>query len=84
LGPFGLVIEGGRAERDVEGAVAHEFFDHLQCGPGIEKLGGKRVALMPRAALAALCRTPTYAEEWLPPGGSLALGRMRRGIIRAP
>jgi hypothetical protein len=41
LRPFGPVIELGIAQRDIEGAVSHQLFDHLQRCSGIEELGRK-------------------------------------------
>jgi len=43
LRPFGPVIALGIAERDSEGAVAHQLFDDFQGGPSIEQLRGKRM-----------------------------------------
>jgi hypothetical protein len=41
LRTFRPVIQLRIAERDVEGAMPHQLFDHLQRCPGIEQLGGK-------------------------------------------
>jgi hypothetical protein len=41
--PFGPVIQLCIAERDIEGAVAHQLFDAFQGGPSIEQLRGKRM-----------------------------------------
>ena len=48
-GAFGPVRELRIAEGHVERAVPHQLFDHLQRGARIEELGGKRMAVIPRA-----------------------------------
>jgi len=48
LGAFGPVVQLGIAQRDIEGAMAHQLFDDLQGGAGIEQLRGKRLPVIPR------------------------------------